>query len=164
MAGRSRQALELNDDPDFQERWWTAQRWGWAGFGVIVVIGLLGLTGAGGWLSSATVRGQAGAIDYPLITRWQSDDDMAASFAPADAAVRELRLARTFLEQFQITDIEPAPAQSIADADGMRLRFDVQPGNAAEIVVHLRAEHPGYASYVFYLDGEALPASTFVLP
>ena len=145
MAKQSaiKDGLEVNEDRAWQERFWTVQRFAWVVMTLILVAALLGATGKGGPLASASERSPAGTIDYPRITRWQSSDQVAVRLPASASGEVDVELSPEFAETFTIESIEPEPSQVQATAEGDLFTFDV--GNGAgekEIVFNVRAQKP----------------------
>lgn len=153
--------LQLDEPRRVQERIWTAERWAWVSFGLIVLAALAGLTGSGGPLAHQETRLDGGRLDYPRITRWQSTDDMTLQLA-AGPAERRLTLSREFAEAFTIKDIQPAPERAKAVPDGQRLVFRLPDGAPAQIRLYLRPSTPGLVRFRAALD-ESAPASLSIL-
>ncbi|MBL0968407.1 MAG: hypothetical protein IBJ02_04785 [Brevundimonas sp.] len=78
--------LELGEDTGFQRRFWRIQRIAWAGFALVIVAALLGLTGAGGPLSRSVVRTPDGLIDSPRISRWSAAEELRFELSGRDGA------------------------------------------------------------------------------
>jgi hypothetical protein len=156
--------LQLDEPRRSQERFWTAERWAWITYGLLVLAALAGLTGSGGPLSRAEVTLGTGAIEYPRIARWQAADDMTVTFS-AGTGERSLTLGRAFAKSFGIEDVQPAPERSEALPEGQRLVFRLPGGGPAQVRLYLRPSSPGLARFEAALDGAPpLSLSVFVLP
>lgn len=157
--------LQLDEPRRFQERYWTAERWAWAGFALLVAAALAGLTGGGGPLSRAEARLAAGTLDYPQIARWQGADDVTVRFAPAPAGERSLTLSAAFGESLALESVHPEPARVEAGPEGHRLVFRVVAGAPARAVLRVRPSEPGLVRFRAALDGApGVAVSMLVLP
>jgi hypothetical protein len=157
--------LQLEEHRRFQERFWTAERWAWAIFGLILIVGLAGLAGGGGFLAHTTITTEAGKVDYPRVARWESSDEVTVTFSSA-AEEHRLTLSPQFSRYFQIEDIQPLPDRSLVSPAGevMVLR-SAGGGPPSKVVLHLRAQRPGLARYDVSLDGgDPVGLATVVLP
>lgn len=154
--------LQLEERRGFQERFWRVQRWAWAGFGLVVLAALAGLTGSGGPLSRATLELGAGSIDYPSVARWQAADSLTLQLAPGRAG-RTLLLSSGFAESFEIETVHPAPLLWESGADGHRMRFAVDAGAPVTIHLHVRPLKPGLTEATASLDGGPAPRMRFIV-
>jgi hypothetical protein len=155
--------LQLDEHRSFQERFWTAERWAWITFGLLLLVALAGLTGGGGLLAHATSVSQAGEFEYPRISRWEATDAITVTFA-AGGAEHRLSLSHPFAEHFQIEDIQPSPEQTIAAGDAEIMVFATQDQAPAKVTIHIRPLKPGIASYQVGLDAVSTAVTTVVLP
>lgn len=153
--------LQLDEPRPSQERFWTAERWAWISYGLIVLAALAGLTGSGGPLSHGEATLGAGSLEFPRIARWQAADDMTVTF-PAGSGERSLSLGRQFAEGFGLDDVQPAPERSEALPDGQRLVFRLPEGAPAQVRLYLRPASPGLVRFEAALDG-APPVGVTVL-
>ena len=156
--------LQLEEHRGFQERFWSVQRGAWIAFGLFLLAALLGLTGAGGPLSRASVPLDGGTLDYPRIARWQSADEIVVRFAPGPAE-RSLALSPDFTSTLQIQTIHPEPQRSVAGPDGTRLTFATLAGNEAEVQIGVSPLQPGYSDFAIQIDdGASHSFGMIVLP
>ena len=153
--------LQLAEARRFQDRFWTVERFAWAAFIVVIVLALLGFTGAGGPFSHARKSLSAGEVTYPRVSRWQASDIMKVAFAPGGTD-RRLSLSPEFSAAFRIESIQPRPQSSKLGDQGTVLTFG---GNGAG-TVHLFLVPVGsrVASYTITVNGDALQARTLILP
>ena len=147
----------------FHVRFWTVQRLAWAAFGGVLVIALMGLTGAGGPLSQTVTRWPGGEVEAPRVGRWSTSDEIRVTLAPGEAE-RTLSLSHAFARAYQLEDIQPLPIRSLAGEDGAVLAFAAEPGRPARITLHARALQPGLAHYTLGVDGAEVSVRTLVLP
>lgn len=158
--------LELNEDRAFQEKFWIAERVAWIAMVAVLALALLGLTGRGGPLATATVSTPQGEVTYPRVTRWEADDSLTFKLAPGGAEAT-VDLSSTFGQLFEIVDIQPAPHESRSTANGQRLLFKLgDPSGTREVVIHVRAAKPslGRQFDVRINGGEPVSLRAVVLP
>ena len=156
-----RSGLQVNEDRPWQEKFWTVQRVAWVLMALFIVAALAGLTGRGGPLASATARSGAGTIDYPRITRWQSDEQVEFRLAPSSSGEVELIVSPQFGEAFATDSIVPEPSQSRATGAGHHYTFDVGPGEKA-IVFNVTSAKPAVAKSIDVKIGDAPPVQLTV--
>jgi hypothetical protein len=155
--------LQIEEDRGFQERFWTIERWAWAVFGLIILLALTGLAGGGGFLAHSTMQMEAGQVDYPRVARWEAADEITVVFA-SDNPEHRLTISPQFSKYFQIEDIQPLPDSTLISPAGETMMFKAE-GGPTQVVLHLRAQRPGLASYDLSLDGGSpVGATTVVLP
>lgn len=156
--------LQLEEHRRFQERFWTLERWAWAVFGLILIAGLAGLAGGGGFLAHTTIAMAGGEVDYPRVARWESADEVTVTFGSAGEEHR-LTLSPQFSQYFRIEDIQPPPDRSLVSPAGEVMVFRSESGPPSKVVLHLRAQRPGIARYDVSLDGgDPVGVTTVVLP
>lgn len=156
--------LQLEEHREFQERFWTIERWAWMAFGLILLLGLAGLAGGGGLLAHTNIVTDAGEVDYPRVARWESADEMTITFG-LPAGEHRLALSPRFSQFFQIEDIQPMPERSFTSPAGEVMEFQAENGPPSKVVLHLRAQRPGLARYDISLDGGSpVGVTTVVLP
>jgi hypothetical protein len=156
--------LQLAEHRDFQERFWTVERWAWVGFGLILLAAVAGLFGGGGVLAHTTITTEAGKVDYPRVARWESADEVTVTFGSSDEEHR-LTLSPQFAQYFQIADIQPLPERSLTGPVGEVMVFQSENGPPSKVVLHLRPQRPGLAGYEVSLDGDdPVGVTTVVLP
>lgn len=144
---------ELGEDSRFQDRFWRAQRVAWAVFGLVIVVALAGLTGAGGPLSRSETRTADGRIDTPRISRWSAADEIR--FEVSGPGEARIDLSKGFATHFQIHDVQPMPARVIASAEGQTLIFETSGEGRVAVVIHVTPENPGIARFTARLNGGA---------
>ncbi|MFD1944279.1 hypothetical protein [Paradevosia shaoguanensis] len=155
----ARKPLELDEHPAFQERFWTLERWFWAGFALVVLAGLLGLLGGGGLFSRSTARAGTSALDYPTVARWQSDVTLELDLAPG---VTTITLLPSLTDVFDIEHILPQPDEENLGPDGIVLVFGTASGG--HVTMAVRANRPGPARWGIRLGPDELSISTLVMP
>lgn len=126
---------------------------------LVVVAALLGLTGKGGPLASATVRTHAGSIEYPRISRWQSNDHLTVTLPPEASGEVEVRLSNAFVELFAVQAITPEPSRAAAVAGGHRFTFDVDRAGGPKVLqFQISASNPRLEQKVAIAIGGSAPA------
>lgn len=166
MADRAA-SLEIGEDRAFQERYWRAQRIGWIVFALIVVAALAGLTGKSGPFARATISTADGVIDYPRVTRWETDDDLRITLPPDAPSEIQVEVSSAFARIFALEDVEPAPVRSFATGGGYRFVFaSAPPVGERSIIMHVRTLRPssGEGMYIRINDGPPLKFAPIVLP
>ena len=144
----SERRLDISDDRDWQERFWTIQRVSWLLMAMFIVAALLGATGKGGPLSSASVRTPDGTIDYPRITRWQSAEDVIVRLPASTSGEVDLLVSPEFAEVYGIDSIIPEPTRSKTTPAGHRFTFAADGGGQKEIILHVTAGKPAISQPV----------------
>lgn len=159
--------LEVSEDRAWQEKFWAAQRVGWAVMTLIVAAALLGLTGKGGPLASATAQSPGVAIDNPRITRWQSDEKISLRLPASASGEADVLLSPAFAEHFTIKSIVPEPASSQATPSGHLFSFDTgRASGASRVTFHVTAAKPVFGQKIEARVGDGEPArmTVTVLP
>jgi hypothetical protein len=155
--------LQLNEHREFQRTFWFIQRCAWMVFAFILLLVLAGLSGAGGHLSTATVTMATGQIEYPRISRWQSEDEFTVTFGVGND-IHRLTLSPIFFEYFEVDGVQPQPQRTVASRDGTTLEFAAEAAAPAQVTLYLRGLRPGFPRYSVALDGLATDVSTAILP
>lgn len=158
--------LQLSEHRRFQERFWKLERVAWIAFAVVTVSALLGLTGAGGPLATASIENRDALISYPRVARWETADELQIALQPrVGAAERRVMLAPEFAKSFQLEDVQPQPSKSIVSDLGQILVFDNPDTQGGQITMHIRAQSVGRRSFTITIDGGMPNAlTTYVLP
>lgn len=157
--------LQLDERRGFQERFWTIERIAWCVFALIIVAGLLGAFGSGGPLATKVTIIDRAIIEHPRIGRWEGTDEIKVRFTPDPSArTRSLFLSNSFAEVFQVEDIQPLPVRTVIEAGGQRLFFDNPGKDGGMVILHLRAQSAGSASFSVGIDGELVSVSSFIFP
>lgn len=156
----------VGEDMAVQRRVWRAQRFGWAGMALLVLLGLVGAFGDGA-LAVATSRSADGAIEvkWERIERVGRDGIFRIrTLAPRDGPILVL-LADGLADGAQTRSVTPVPSSESRSPGRLWLRFDPpEDGGRAEIVLKLRSEQPGILRGTIALDGSSVPLRLFVLP
>lgn len=111
--------VEIAERPRFQAWFWGVQRLSWCGLGVVMVISLAGLTGAGGPLSERFSNDTATRVTYPGVMRVNRPEILHIR-----SDQRELVLNSAFLQVFDIGSIVPVPTRQRSVGGDIGLTFD----------------------------------------
>lgn len=155
--------LQLEEPRAFQKRFWIAERVAWIIFALIIVLALLGFTGAGGPFSRASVEVAGASLDYPRVSRWQTSDELRVTLPPGTEE-RRVSFAQAFYDSFQIEGIEPPPESQKSTAEGVEMTFAADADADASIVIYVRPLHPGFPSFTVGLNGNDQHISSAILP
>lgn len=150
--------LEVNEDRAWQEKFWTAQRIAWIVMALIILAALAGLTGKGGPFASKTVNLGVATLEYPRITRWQSDEQVTVRLAPSAPETVEIILSREFVELLSVESIEPEPDKVKATATGHHYTLETTGSGERVIALNVRAMNPVLAQPVSVAVGDSHPA------
>lgn len=118
--------LEIEQDVQYAEREWTAERVGWGLLLLVVALALAGLFGNGP-LSWTTIKSSQGDLDvaYERFGRRGGSQELTVR-TTADAARNgtwELFFSLDYLNALQVTSITPEPESVAADRGGVRFTF-----------------------------------------
>lgn len=151
--------LQVGEDRAWQEKFWTAQRVGWIAMTVFILAALLGVTGKGGPVASASARSGDASIDYPRITRWQSDEEISLRLPGSASGRVEVLLSPEFSRLFSIKSIVPEPSSSETTASGNAYRFDVAGGRSEQnITFNVTSGRPVFGQRIEARIGGSKPA------
>jgi len=154
----------IREDMRFQRRAWIVERGGWA---VLVLIALVGLSGAFGNGPLSWQRASAGSlsVEYERFQRITRLSRFTFDVSTRAAPEVRLHLSNAFQENFEISNIQPQPARSAVGPDGIDLSFTRQGASAGRIVIWAHSRRYGTSDITARLGNEA-PASlsVFVYP
>ena len=155
--------LQLDEHRDRQERYWRMQRVAWAGFGVIMLLAVLGLTGSGGVFQTRSIGFGTATVELPRVTRWEGSDELSVTFH--DAADRhEIRIAQPFFDRFSIERIQPEPLDNVLLPGAQSLVFPAAGDPPHQVKIDLRAGHFGWTAFDMTIGGQTRRLSLIVLP
>jgi hypothetical protein len=156
--------MEVDDDPVLQRRESLLQRIAWPLLYALLLAIALGLLGDGP-LSRTTVSAQEGVtLDYPRFARRQAEQTLELSVMATSPRV-VLQVDNRWLQQVNLEQVVPQPAEVRADGDGTRLVFHATPGAVLQVQLRLKPSHPGRLPGRFSVDaGPPLAFSQFVYP
>ncbi len=104
--------IEINEDLDFEKRFWIIQRVGWAVLILIILLALLGFFGDGVLSNAKAGQENAGVwLDYPQFARYKNQFRIAVHVETAAINENEIpiRLNRSYLDRARVDGISPAP-------------------------------------------------------
>lgn len=136
-------------------------------FGAIILLSLVGLSGAGGPLSQRRSSAPAGTIEYPRVARWQAAEQIQVQVKGGNSRQAVVDLDRSFLQVFQLDSTHPIPAESVSTGYGTRLIFNVdRRASASTIALSVTPLAPALSAKAgIRLNGSApIPLSLTVLP
>lgn len=155
---KSKSAFQVDEDRAWQEKFWTAQRVGWAMMALLVLVAFTGALGKGGPLASASARTPAGTVEYPRVTRSQSSEQIVVKLSPQAEGEVEVELSSGFLQLFTLRSIHPEPSQSEVTGEGQRFAFDVAGrGSHKRIVLDVRSRQTAFERTVPIRIGDLPP-------
>jgi hypothetical protein len=160
--------LEIEEDPDHEQREWLLQRIGWALVGGLLLAGMLGLFG-GGPLTHATLRHpQAGLqVSYDRYIRRNASTSLRVIVEPeADGRTARFWISRSYLEHFNVASVMLEPERTEHSQD--RVIFHVpmqQPSLAASVTFQMEADEIGRVEgRIGTSGGRSLPIEQVVYP
>lgn len=133
----------MKDDLRFQKVTWTVERVGWLIMAVIVVAAAAGAFG--GPTAREDARDVSGRVQvsYHHFQRHLYPTEFGITVDPRGRSAVIVRIDRSIAEAFEIRTIVPAPADSMLDADGLRLRFTVAAATRAPPQIKIMAVPTG---------------------
>jgi len=154
--------LILDDDPDFQRRFWRVQRFVWGLFALVILLALAGGAGAGGVLATRHVKaGEGVEVRFPAIARWRTPAHLAVGFDAERST--EIEFDHAFLELYAIDRAVPDPQSAELTRRGIRMSFSADGGGVAYF--DLVPRHPALGRRVSIRVGdEDFRYQAFVLP
>jgi hypothetical protein len=126
--------LQIDEDPQFQERMWRIERMGWWAIGVILLAATAGLFGHG-LASRATVEitdpaREAGSLtlEFERFARAHSESQFIVSrpAGPPEGGTWSLWLSGNYLAGVEVLRITPDPASQEPVSDGVRYQYRIQ--------------------------------------
>ena len=163
----SKSGLEVHEDRNWQERFWTIQRIGWVAMALFLLAALFGATGAGGPIANARVATAQAKIDYPRIARWQSAEQVTIHLPPGMTDTVDVEIEKSFADLFAIESVEPQASQVVATERGHRFSFDLSTEAGAKMLAfHVRPSNPTLPRTITARIGDSPPArmTVTVLP
>ena len=169
VAGAQRTGdLEIKQDLRYQRRMWALQRIGWAVMALIVLVGLVGVFGAGP-LSSATAGKEEAPLfveEYERFARFMLPTTLRVRLDPMGQGEAPLWLDRGYLESVRPQTVTPEPDSVEAGPDGFTYVFKVNDPNRPIVVTFdLQPETIGRLEGRVGLEGgERVEFEQFVYP
>ena len=160
--------LDIDQDLAFQQKQWRVQRGAWLAGVLVLLLALSGLFG-GGPLANASVSDTTNAltVDHERIERRHSPSTLSLNVVPAGTQpTLQLWVNASFLNDVEITNIQPEPSGMVPDGDRTILEFDLaDPSQPADIRITFEHQKIGPASVeIGLVDGPRLDFRQFVLP
>ena len=153
----------IEDHTRFQQRFWCAQRWAWIGFAAILGAALFGALGRGGPLARQELKFTSGSLELPIVTRWNSPDELRVFFLPSSSD-RRLVLDPDFLTIFSIEGIEPPQKAANYENGHIGYVFPADPAAASQVILRLHTQTPGLHSFRIGIDQDVIERSVLILP
>ncbi|GEM49937.1 hypothetical protein [Deinococcus cellulosilyticus] len=115
-------SLEIDQDMHHEKREWTAQRFAWGVFFLLLVAALLGLFG-GGYFSSRTQINPDLQVDFQFFLRMKAPTRLEIKLLRTQEKP-ELLISRDYLRHFQIENIQPEPDQVSSEGGFQQFTFN----------------------------------------
>lgn len=156
--------LELREHRNFQEKYWTVQRWAWVGYGIVIVAALMGFAGKGGMFARIQIQAGSHEIDYPRVARWQTEETVSIAFAPSNETERRVLLSPQLGRAVAIAGAQPRPSRSTATAAGEEIIFLVRPGEPGTARISIKPDTPGIVRGTVSIDGAPASVVLIIVP
>lgn len=159
--------LEVNEDLDFQRRWWRLQRVGWAIMAVTLLAAGAGLLGKGP-ASHRAYSSESGRIQVAserFIRRFSSVKVNVSVLSPPDRPILLVSIPRPYLDAIEIIEVTPEPIQITAGLEHTTFEFQTESaGEQTWLGFKLEAKQSGKLAGEWTVDGESVAISHWVLP
>jgi hypothetical protein len=161
--------LELDQDLEYQQREWMAERISWVVWLLLLLAALLGILGSGP-VSNATAGSQDGPlwVEYQRLARHRSPTTIIVHTRPeiAQDGTLQLQFDQEFIGKVQIERIDPEPDQVQIGMGRITYSFQVSEGDAPlHIIYHMQLETMGSVSTPLgIVGGPEVTVSQFVYP
>jgi hypothetical protein len=146
-------------------RGWVLERVGWIAMAAILAAAAAGLFGHG-WLGETeAVAGDELTVEYSRFCRAHSPVELVVDWLPRGQEPA-LWISRSYLDEFGIAEIRPAPSAVTLDPDRIYYAFrSSTPGARVRVTFMLKAEHGGpYLGRIGVDDGRDVEIRQFVFP
>ena len=161
--------IEIDQDPEFQQRDWRVQRVGRIAMAVILIAALAGAFGDG-VLSSRTVRTADGrlAVEYDRIARHGAPQPLrvhVAARAPGDSIV-DVWIAQQYVHGIVMREISPPPAETWAGGERLVYRFRLADLPRTAVIVFQADANDLWnrSGAIGLVNGDSVRFRQFVLP
>ncbi len=150
----------VREDMRFQRRSWIVERAGWA---LLVLIALIGLSGAFGIgpLSWQKASGGLLSIEYERFQRITRLSQFTFNASGQTGPELRLHLSEAFQKNFEVSNIQPQPTRSVTGPDGIDLSFATDGASAGRIVIWAHSRRYGLSDLSARLADEA-PVSFWI--
>lgn len=122
------QGLQINEDFQFQQRDWRAQRVGWCALGLLLLAGLVGFFGSGPVSGTSRSDGRGLEVGYERFVRRDAETDLFFRVAPRTPGTgpAKLLIHRDHLVVHRLERIQPEPANVRSIGEYVEYSFDAQ--------------------------------------
>lgn len=155
--------LQLHEPRDQQRRYWRVQRIAWWGFGAIMLLAILGMTGSGGFFQKQTITFANAVAEVPRVSRWEGSDELTITFNDA-APSHQISITQPFFDRFSIERIQPEPERNVLQPNSQSMTFPTEGLPPHQVKISLRAGHFGWTSFKMTIGNETKPINLIVLP
>lgn len=138
--------LQIEEDIDFQRRWWRVQRVGWVVIALMLLTALLGFLGSGPLSKGTALVPGIMRVEYQRFTRYQTPETLTVHLEAAAIAGPVVRIGidRRYLDRSRLESVVPPPRRVHAAADRLIYEFDVaEPGRPLMIAFGLQPQRVG---------------------
>lgn len=162
------ESARIEEDIPFQQREWSVQRVGWLVMFLLVIAALLGLTGGGGPLATASQHTPDDTlhVHYSRVQRSLAPAQLELTLASGGGDELEVWIGNEFLSEIEIESISPQPLETRAGPDRQVFVFAVADGaREFEVTVHYRPQVAGISSgSAGIVGGQELTFDQLVVP
>jgi hypothetical protein len=138
--------LDLDEDMEFQEKDWRAERIAWVFMALFVIAGLLGVFGRGG-ISNASQKSADNKMEvkYQRFLRYHTEDELEIKInRNTKSNSLHLLLGKAFNKKIQVQSIDPKPEKMLITEKGVLYIFPVAPAlRKANITFYIKPEKMG---------------------
>lgn len=161
--------LEIDEQVEVQEVFWSIQRAMWAVMALIAVTALIGVWGHG-WIANASISNPDSGltVDYERIVRHHADGSLRivvdGDLTQADTV--DVMIAMDWLEGIKIDSIVPEPESMATTEDNAIYTFNVpEPGQPVRVALEYTPVDIGrQQARISVADREPVSFGQFVLP
>lgn len=155
--------LQITESRDFQRRFWMAERIGWLGFALIIVLAIAGFGGRGGWFAVVVTEATDLRAELPRVAR-RGESAVVLLTLSGKPGEHGVTIGGDLLAHYELEGVTPLPVRSAATREGLALVLRAEGDAPREMQFNLRARRAGFTQMVIVVDGVALSARGLVLP
>jgi hypothetical protein len=161
--------LDIDQDLDYQQRAWVAQRVGWAIMALITLAALAGLLGPG-LLSQTSLGDPSGQLllEYNRFERLENSTQLRVHLRPSagDAETMQIWLSRKYSQEMRVQQVTPPPESVEVESDRLVYHFRVTPSELpSTIIFQLNPQQAGVLTgQIGIEDGPELSFKQLVYP
>ncbi len=155
--------LQIAECRGFQRRFWMAERIGWAGFALVIVLAIAGFGGRGGWFAVVVKEAADVRAELPRITR-RGESALVVLTLSGKPGAHRVTVGGELLAHYELEGMTPLPVQSAATREGLALILRAEGDAPREMRLNLRARQAGFTQLRIVVDGVALSAQGLILP